>query len=102
MGTILTGSALLGKVIISEQHLPQDAKILKSQDVGGKAGTPFVKFQKIFSSYYISLHSFPFLLLGGEKFIVNGLFFKYPIDKQDDKNHFMCVFTCLINLKLLF
>ena len=33
------------------------------------------------------------MLLGGEKFIVNGLFFKYPIDKEVDTNHYMCVFA---------
>ena len=30
---------------------------------------------------------------GGEKFVVNDLFFKYPIDKQDEQSKlYMCVF----------
>ena len=34
-------TALLGKVIIGEQHLPENKKIIKSdQSVGGQAGIP--------------------------------------------------------------
>ena len=40
-GMLMYATALLGKVIIGEQHLPKDKKIIKSaQDVGGQAGTP--------------------------------------------------------------
>ena len=38
---LIRTTALLGKVIIGEQHLPENKKVIKSaQDVGGKAGIP--------------------------------------------------------------
>ena len=39
---LISTTASFGKVIIGEQHLPDNKKIIKpAQDVGGRAGTPF-------------------------------------------------------------